>query len=149
MAESRGRTAIRGAVAAAILIAVSGCGGAADVADGEPQVIEIAIDGYHFVPDHFTVQQGESVVFAISNPDSRGHELFIGTVAEQAERREAGPTAPEDGEDVTHFGYGIYIPPMSDGELAYVFSADTDLLIGCHLPGHWEAGMVATIDVQP
>jgi uncharacterized cupredoxin-like copper-binding protein len=85
----------------------------------------------------------------ISNPDTRGHELFIGTIAEQAERREAGPTAPPSAEDVTHFGYGIYIPPMSGGELDYAFSAETDLLIGCHLPGPWEAGMVATIDVQP
>ena len=101
------------------------------------------------MPDHFTVRQGESVRFLISNPDTIGHELFIGTVAEQAERRMAAPSIPTDDETATHFGYGIYIPAFSEGELDYAFSSDTDLLIGCHLPGHWEAGMVATIDVQP
>jgi uncharacterized cupredoxin-like copper-binding protein len=149
MAGSTRRGAIRGVAVAAVLLAASACGGAATGVEGEPRVIEIEIDGFHFVPDHFTVHQDEVVRFMISNPDTRGHELFIGTIAEQAERREAGPTAPPSAEDVTHFGYGIYIPPMSDGELDYAFSAETDLLIGCHLPGHWEAGMVATIDVQP
>ena len=50
---------------------------------------------------------------------------------------------------MTHFGYGIYLPAFSDGEFDYVFNSDADLLIGCHLPGHWEAGMVATIAVAP
>ncbi len=36
-----------------------------------------------------------------------------------------------------------------DLALYYVFSAESDLLIGCHIPGHWEHGMVATIDVEP
>lgn len=48
---------------------------------------------------------------------------------------------------MSHFGYGIHLPARSDGELDYAFSGDEDLLIGRHLPGHWEAGMVATIDV--
>jgi len=111
--------------------------------------IEVTIDGYHFVPDHFTVSRGESVRFVVTNPDDIAHELYIGTVAEQAARRETGVAAPSDLGSVTHFGYGIYVPAFAEGEFDYVFSGDDDLLIGCHLPGHWEAGMVATIDVQP
>lgn len=149
MAAHATRTQVWRTLAAALVVGLSGCGGAA-VADGtEPRIIEISVDGYHFVPDHFTVQQGDSVRFMISNPDRVAHELFIGTVAEQAERRAAAPSPPDDGGDVTHFGYGIYVPAMTDGELDYAFSEDADLLIGCHLPGHWEKGMVATIDVQP
>jgi uncharacterized cupredoxin-like copper-binding protein len=149
MAAHAIRTKVWRALAAALIVGLSGCGGAA-VGDGtEPRVIEISIDGFHFVPDHFTVQRGDSVRFLISNPDRVGHELFIGTIAEQAMRREAAPSTPSDGGSVTHFGYGIYVPALTDGELDYAFSNDTDLLIGCHLPGHWEEGMVATIDVQP
>ena len=148
MARHVSHNAVWRAAAAAFLIVLSGCGGAVSVDDGEPRTIEITIDGYHFVPDHFSVRQGESIQFLISNPDTIGHELFIGTIAEQAKRRQAEPSVPAEEEVVTSFGYGIYIPPLSEGELDYAFSADTDLLIGCHLPGHWEAGMVATIDVQ-
>jgi uncharacterized cupredoxin-like copper-binding protein len=127
---------------------VAGCAASAAPA-GTPRTIEITVDGYHFVPDHFQVRRGESIRFVVTNPDTIGHELYIGTVAEQAARRAADVAAPSDPASVTHFGYGIYLPAFADGEFDYSFSADTDLLIGCHLPGHWEAGMVATIDVTP
>jgi uncharacterized cupredoxin-like copper-binding protein len=124
MAAHAKRTKVWRALAATLIVGLSGCGGAA-------------------------VHRGDSVRFLISNPDRVGHELFIGSIAEQAMRREAAPSTPPDGGSVTHFGYGIYVPALTDGELDYAFSNDTDLLIGCHLPGHWEEGMVATIDVQP
>jgi uncharacterized cupredoxin-like copper-binding protein len=149
MAAHAIRTKACGPLSVALMVGLSACGGAAVADRTEPQVIEISIDGFHFVPDHFTVHRGDSVRFLISNPDRVGHELFIGTIAEQAMRREAAPSTPSDVGSVTHFGYGIYVPALTDGELDYAFSNDTDLLIGCHLPGHWEEGMVATIDVQP
>lgn len=130
------------------IIGLAGCGVSGGLTDrDEPRTIEIDIDGYHFVPDHFEVATGETVRFMISNPDDIGHELFIGTAAEQAARRAAGVPEPSGAAGISHFGYGIYLPAHSDGELDYAFSGDEDLLIGCHLPGHWEAGMVATIDV--
>jgi len=140
----------RGLVSATLLLVLAGCAASqADATADGARVVDIEIDGYHFVPDHFTVNEGETVRFKVSNPDRIGHELYLGTVAEQAARRQAQPPSPEDAGAVTHFGYGIYLPAFADGEFEYTFSSDTDLLIGCHLPGHWEAGMVATIDVVP
>jgi uncharacterized cupredoxin-like copper-binding protein len=133
-------------VAVFAVIGLAGCNAGAAADPDEPRTIDIDIDGFHFVPDHFEVTTGESVRFMISNPDDIGHELFIGTAAEQAARRAAGVAEPS-GAPTTHFGYGIYLPAHSDGELDYAFSGEEDLLIGCHLPGHWEAGMVATIAV--
>ena len=134
----------------AMIILLAGCAaGGSAAAPGEPRIIDITIDGYHFVPDHFAVHRGESVRFLVSNPDRIGHELFIGTIEEQAARRGTEATSPSDTSDVAHFGYGIYLPALTDGEFDYVFSAESDLLIGCHIPGHWEHGMVATIDVEP
>ena len=136
------------AAAAIALIGLAGCGIAGGPADpAGPRTIAIDIDGYHFVPDRFEVETGETIRFVISNPDAVGHELFIGTAGEQAARRATGVAEPSDAAEISHFGYGIYLPAHSDGELDYAFSGDEDLLIGCHLPGHWEAGMVATIDV--
>ena len=124
---------------------LAGCSGNAPATG--PRVIEVTIDGYHFVPDHFTVHRGETVRFLVSNPDRIGHELFIGTIEEQAARRGTEVATPSDAADVAHFGYGIYLPALTDGEFDYAFSNESDLLIGCHIPGHWERGMVATIDV--
>jgi len=136
--------------AAAIVALLAGCAASGPTPSAaEPRIIDITIDGYHFVPDHFAVHRGESVRFLVSNPDRIGHELFIGTIEEQASRRGTEVASPSDTSDVAHFGYGIYLPALTDGEFDYVFSAESDLLIGCHIPGHWEHGMVATIDVEP
>ena len=146
----RRRSMRLGALGLVVLsLALVGCG-SSDAAASGVRVVAITIDGYHFVPDHFTVRQGETVRFEVTNPDRIGHELFIGTIAEQADRRAAMPTAPADaGGDGTHFGYGLSLPAREAGSFEYHFSSDDDLLIGCHLPGHWEKGMVATIDVEP
>ena len=145
MRSSSHRT--RSLIAGAALLLLAGCAASAP-AGSAAREIEVTIDGYHFVPDHVEVRQGESVRFLVSNPDDIAHELYIGTIQEQAARREEGAMAPSN-DAVTHFGYGIYLPAFSDGEFDYVFNSDADLLIGCHLPGHWEAGMVATIAVAP
>ncbi len=131
----------------AIFVLLAGCTG--NTPTPGPRVIEVTIDGYHFVPDHFTVHRGESVRFLVSNPDRIGHELFIGTIEEQAARRGTKVATPTDIADVANFGYGIYLPALTDGEFDYAFTNESDLLIGCHIPGHWEEGMVATIDVEP
>lgn len=133
---------------AIVTAALVGCAAPSEADEGV-RVVEITIDGYHFVPDQFSVRQGETVRFEVSNPDRIGHELFIGTIAEQADRRAAMPTAPAEAEGGTRFGYGLYLPSLERGSFEYHFSSEDDLLIGCHLPGHWEEGMVATIEVEP
>jgi len=149
MRKAMGALTAYGLPLAMIVLLASCAAGGSAAAPGEPRIIDITIDGYHFVPDHFAVHRGESVRFLVSNPDRIGHELFIGTIEEQAARRGTEATSPSDTSDVAHFGYGIYLPALTDGEFDYVFSAESDLLIGCHIPGHWERGMVATIDVEP
>ena len=138
-----------GLLLGAVVAVLAGCAAVGPSPSEAPRTIDVTIDGYHFVLDHFAVHRNESVRFLVSNPDRIGHELYIGTIAEQAERREVGVPAPSEGARVASFGYGLYLPAYAEGEFDYVFSADEDLLIGCHLPGHWEAGMVATIDVEP
>lgn len=149
MRKAMGALTAYGLPLAMIVLLASCAAGGSAAAPAEPRIIDITIDGYHFVPDHFAVHRGESVRFLVSNPDRIGHELFIGTIEEQAARRGTEATSPSDTSDVAHFGYGIYLPALTDGEFDYVFSAESDLLIGCHIPGHWERGMVATIDVEP
>lgn len=52
-------------------------------------------------------------------------------------------------EGVDHSGDGqaIEVAPGATGDLTYTFDEPGTLLLGCHEPGHYEAGMVATIVV--
>lgn len=44
-------------------------------------------------------------------------------------------------------GDGITVPPGETGELTYTFSDAGPVLIGCHEPDHYEAGMVIDVAV--
>jgi uncharacterized cupredoxin-like copper-binding protein len=41
----------------------------------------------------------------------------------------------------------ITVEPGATGELTYSFDTDDAVLIGCHEPGHYDAGMKLTLDV--
>jgi uncharacterized cupredoxin-like copper-binding protein len=113
--------------------------------------IPVTISGMRFVPDHFEVRVGETIRFVVTNPTKVGHELFIGEMAEQlAHHREVMNQSPsEQVQAMQHTGYGIYLDPEGRGELTYHFSTAGQIMIGCHVHGHWEAGMLATITVDP
>lgn len=113
--------------------------------------IAVTISGMRFVPDHVEVRVGETIRFVVTNPTKVGHELFIGEMAEQlAHHRKVMNQSPaEQIQAMQHTGYGIYLDPEGRGELTYHFSTAGQITIGCHVHGHWEAGMLATITVDP
>jgi uncharacterized cupredoxin-like copper-binding protein len=130
------------------------CGPGADA--GPPgrtataRVVELSIDGMRFSPpDHIEVRQHETVRLVIRNPDGIPHEVFIGIEAEQLEHRAAhASTPPRLQAEVPHYGRGAHIHALGTGQFDYRFDRQGELLIGCHLPGHWESGMRATILVR-
>jgi uncharacterized cupredoxin-like copper-binding protein len=109
--------------------------------------IRVGISGLHFVPDRFDVRVGETIRFLVSNPTNLPHELFIGTMAEQlAHHQEVMKQAPaEQAAMMEHTGYGIYLMAHDSGEFVYHFSHSGEVVMGCHVPGHWEAGMMAMV----
>lgn len=113
-----------------------------------PRIVELSMDGMRFDPDQVEVRLHETVRFVVRNPEGIPHELFIGSETEQVTHREVhASTAPQEQADVPHYGYGAFIPAFGTGQFEYRFDASGEVMIGCHLPGHWEAGMRALIVV--
>jgi uncharacterized cupredoxin-like copper-binding protein len=115
-----------------------------------PRVINLKVDGYQFVPDHVVVSEGETVRFVVTNPTDMAHEVYIGTLAEQqADESVHQSAAPMEQAKVTsHMGYGEYLAAYSSIAFEYTFSGAQEVMIGCHLPGHWARGMKATVTVN-
>ena len=140
------------AVGALVLAA---CGGDDDTsssgASSETRTIEIEMRDIEFSPDSVDVEAGETVRFVFHNKGEAVHDAFIGDEAAQDEHEmemqddggDAGMDHGGGGEDE-----GITVEPGETGELTYTFSADDELLIGCHQPGHYDAGMKITVDVS-
>lgn len=100
-------------------------------------------DSMRIEPAEMSAQAGEPVVFVVTNTGAIEHEFFLGDEAEQvaheAEMAEGGMAHDEPN--------GIAVEPGETKELTFTFASAGEWIAGCHVPGHYRAGMKATIDV--
>jgi uncharacterized cupredoxin-like copper-binding protein len=102
-------------------------------------------DDLRYNPDALRVSANETVRFVIDNAGAGVHEFLVGTADEQA----AFAADMADGHGGGHADdAGVSVDPGETAEFSYTFDAPGELLIGCHEPGHYEAGMVATVSVE-
>jgi uncharacterized cupredoxin-like copper-binding protein len=131
-----------------LLVALVACGedeAASPNGERADRTVEVDMVDIAFAPETIDVAAGETVRFVFTNSGDVAHDAFIGDDSAQddhaAEMADDHGGHDEDGE-------GITVEPGDTAELTHTFGADDDgLLIGCHQPGHYDAGMVATIDV--
>ena len=137
-------------VMAALLVACSPSADRREVPPGTDRIVELSMEGMHFVPDSIVVKAGELVAFVVTNPNDIAHELYIGTEADQVAHHAIHMAdSPAGQAQISHGGYGIYLEPHETGVVSYRFDAALMIMLGCHLPGHWEAGMRAVVTVEP
>jgi uncharacterized cupredoxin-like copper-binding protein len=118
----------------------------------------IALD-WQFVPPAVDVVPGETIVLHVVNGGLDTHEAIIGdaTVQEAWEVAEAAASAAPPGHTPA-----VNVPPEVAGIRVVVGSGEradvtwtvprdpaevSALIIGCHIPGHWERGMRAAVRV--
>jgi len=102
------------------------------------------LDSMRFEPSSFQVKGGETVKFVVSNAGQLPHEFGIGTAEEQKAHAEMMLADPEmKHED----GSVITVQPGKVGTLIWRFSKAGEYEAGCQVPGHYPAGMKATIAV--
>lgn len=146
----RGSVSVVLIAAAAVIAACAPVAGQGPSVSPEARVVELTITAdARFSPDRIAVKTGETIRFVVDNPTAANHELFIGSAAEQTMHHAAHlGLPPAEQANVSHFGYGIFLPAYGDGVIEYHFSTPGEVLLGCHLPGHYEGGHVATVIVS-
>ena len=112
--------------------------------------INVAMEDHRFSPNVFDVRVGDTVTFVFTNFGRAVHDAFIGDKAAQAQHEKEMRQTENGGHahDHAHEG-GVTVPPGESGTLEYTFARAGALEIGCHQPGHYEAGMTATLNVKP
>ncbi len=156
---------------AAVALILASCGGSAssttmnhmDMDDhsegfafGEPaassdadRTVEInANDALRFDPAEITVSAGETITFRVTNVGSIPHDFTLGDqraqdahAAEMAEMMTSGEMTMHDEANA------VVIPAGESKELTWHFAEAGKVLIGCHQPGHYAAGMKGTVTV--
>jgi P-type Cu+ transporter len=105
-----------------------------------------ASDAMRFDPAEVEVRAGETVAFVVTNTGRAEHEFVVGDEATQlAHEAEMGDEGAHD--DEAGAPNAVSVAPGETATLVYRFDEPGVLLIGCHVPGHYAAGMRGTITV--
>ena len=122
---------------------------------GSPREVNIIAKDYAFLPATLDLIPGETVLLHVINGGLDVHEAIIGDAAVQDawERAEAATSGAPPGPTPL-----VSVPPDVAGLRIFVRSGERvdvewtvptggaggtppELIVGCHIPGHWERGM--------
>ena len=103
------------------------------------------LDTMRYDKKSIQAKPGETVRFVVTNTGKIKHEFAIGTREEQLEHAEMMASMP----DMKHEeGNVVSLKPGETKELIWQFGKAGSVEIACHLPGHYEAGMKAKVNVK-
>lgn len=102
-------------------------------------------DTLRFSPDRIEVQRGQTVSFVVHNAGRGMHEFVIGTEAALGEHAELMRRHPDMEHDAP---FMAHVAPGRTQRIHWIFTEPGTFFAGCLVPGHWEAGMKATIVVK-
>lgn len=104
----------------------------------------VALDTMRFDPQTLTVKAGETVRFVVTNKGRLPHEFVVGTTEEQKEHEKMMQNMPgmkhEDANSIT-------LAPGETKNLVWQFGQSGVVELGCHIPGHYPAGMMSKVTV--
>ena len=140
------------AVAAAPIALIAAACGADDdggpaASSGDDRVVNVEMVDIAFEPETLTVEKGETVTFRFTNAGKAPHDAFIGDADAQKDHEEemregSGAHHGSEAKDA------ITVEPGETGTLTYTFDDSGEVEIGCHQPGHYEAGMKIDVKVE-
>lgn len=118
-------------------------GAPASPEDADRKVKVAAHDDFSYDPESIEVEEGEVVTFVVTNGGKIAHEFVLGD--DSAHKSHAEEMADGHG---NHGAGALSLDPGETGELTWHFSEAGEYSFACHLPGHYEAGMVGSITVE-
>lgn len=118
-------------------------GEAADASEAKREILVTASDKLSFDPSTIEISAGEVVTFVIRNDGDNDHEFVLGDEAFQAQHEKD----IDEGHDMSAMDNAVTVSPGETEQLTWKFTNAGSVLYGCHEPGHYEGGMVGTIEV--
>ena len=114
-------------------------------------------DRFRYRPSAIMVRAGHRVTFDVTNTGKLPHEFILGDRATQLDHERQMQAAAGDDMDMhAHMHMhaaggsdagGLTVPPGQTRRLSWTFDKPGIVLFGCHVLGHWAAGMRGTIVV--
>ena len=118
---------------------------------GDPEKVSRTIridmsDAMRFAPAGFAIRTGETVRFEVRNSGKILHEMVLGRMEDLKHHAELMRKFPGMEHDEPHM---VHVAPGKRGTFVWQFDRPGEYHYGCLISGHFEAGMVGTIRVNP
>lgn len=125
--------------------------GAAQTVDDGLRVVDIEMIDMAFQPASIAVTSGETVRLRFHNGGQAIHDAAVGDLAFQEEHETEMATgathAAGDAGDGEAGQTALLVAPGDTADMVYTAGQAGALIIGCHQPGHWNAGMRADLNI--
>ncbi|HEV8644444.1 MAG TPA: copper-binding protein [Burkholderiales bacterium] len=129
-----------------------GAHGHGDSAAGRPgnpkkisRTIKITALDIKYDKPEIQIKAGETIKFVVTNTGKLRHEFMIGDMEEQRQHAEMMKQMP----DMVHEDANtLTLEPGETKSLVWQFTKTGALEVACHIPGHYEAGMVSKVIVS-
>ena len=152
------------ALLVALVAAGCGAGGAPETPpitpgiDAAPREVNVVMRDYGYVPSVVDLVPGETVTLHVINGGLEIHEAVVGDIESQLAWEEAeaatidhppGPT-PVVAEPEGFDGVRVVVGSGQRQDVTWVVPPDASAaaggwFVGCHIPGHWQKGMVVPV----
>jgi uncharacterized cupredoxin-like copper-binding protein len=108
----------------------------------------IASDNMRFTPGSFLIKQGETIRFVVKNAGKTAHEFSIGD--RSAHRAHGAMMKSMAGMQHADSETTVLLEPGETKTLVWKFDKrpTSALEFACNLPGHYEAGMKAQVELR-
>ncbi len=132
------------------------------------RTVTVEMTDNRYTPETLSVKQGETIRFVVENKGQLVHEFNIGTpamhTAHQKEMMMMAEHGALEADRINHdrmkmdMGGGrtmehndpnsVLLEPGKKAEVVWKFTEAGKFEFACNVPGHYDAGMVGTLDVQ-
>ena len=132
------------------------------------RTVEIKMYDNYFEPNEIKITKGETIKFIVSNYGELVHEFNIATkemhikhqpemmkmvenqilLADKIDKKKMKELAKKDHSMAHSHSNSVLLEPNKIGEIIWKFNTNANLEVACNVPGHYEAGMIASINLN-
>ena len=131
------------------------------------RVITVTMYDNYFEPNKFKIKKNETIKFIVKNKGELVHEFNIASkemhlkhqpemqmmveheilLANKIDKKKMMEMAKKNPSMAHKHSNSVLLSPGESAELTWKFNNSVDLEAACNVPGHYEVGMVAKIDI--
>ena len=132
------------------------------------KVIKVKMYDNYYEPKKFKVKKNQTIKFIVYNYGKLVHEFNIATkemhlkhqpemmrmveneilLADRIDKKKMKELSKKDHSMSHSHSNSVLLEPNEIGEIIWKFNTDSNLEAACNVPGHYEAGMIANININ-